>query len=308
MLVIVTTPDTRLDAGAVGLALARRWSAAGDSVLLCDGATNGSTLPRRLGEALRTRFSPADRGLPSLIVARDGLNLSTLARHCYSLESAKGSLWALFGPANPEASRLAAEWLVERANEVKAVDAERHVILATSLNGEPSPLIPLMLAAEAVVVVAPAEDADAARSLRQMCRDAGLTVFDRNHRLLVVEGTSALSDEDLHIESGLRVAGRLQATDDERLWRDRPRRAGIIHPSSDDAWQPSAAGSTSPRWRPDKATSSVLDSIAMRVRTLIGLYGEDERSVSDAVEPVATSRLRKRLKSRRRRVGEEASS
>ena len=47
MLVLLAADGTRLDAGAVALALARRWSDAGQQVLFVDADTSGSRLARR---------------------------------------------------------------------------------------------------------------------------------------------------------------------------------------------------------------------------------------------------------------------
>ena len=43
--------------------------------------------------------------------------------------------------------------------------------------------------------------------------------FARRHRLLIVEGSSPLGDDEIHAESGLRVAGRLPVLDDDKILR-----------------------------------------------------------------------------------------
>ncbi len=274
MLAVVTTPTTRLDAGAVGLALARCWSAAGLSVLFVDAAREGSTLAKRVGETSRTGFSPADRGLPSLMVSREEPQLRTLANHCYDLEVSAGSLWALFGPFNADAAALAMQWLSEHVDPMTSIDAVRRVIVATSLQHEPSPLNPLLLAAEVLVIVAPVSDADAARQLRQLCADAGVMVFGRNHRLLVVEGACELGDEELHLQTELHVAGRLPVVDDDRMLRERPHRR-------------------------DRAVGGELDKVASRVSALIGLYESERTPSPEAAESPSFSKLRRLLSSLR---------
>ena len=127
MLTLLAAEGTRLDAGSVGLALSRRWSDAGDRVLFVDADASGSRLAERFGEAVRAEYSPAVRGLPSLIVAREPLTLKLLADHCYSLDASAGLLWALFAPYHPAGAQYAARWLGEHADDLRAVDRERSV-------------------------------------------------------------------------------------------------------------------------------------------------------------------------------------
>ena len=219
MLAVVAAGGARLDAGSVGLALARRWSESGEAVLFVDADVAGSRLAQRLGEAERVEYSPAVRGLASLIVAREPVTLRLLADHCYSLDTADGSLWALFAPFHPTGAAHGASWLAERAGDLAAIDRERRVIVSVSLPTGGQRLLPLLEAVPVVVVVAPVESAEQAKGLWTLCRDAGLMSFDRKQRLLVVEGASQLDADEIHAESGLRVAGSLPVLDDDRVLR-----------------------------------------------------------------------------------------
>ena len=219
MLAVVSAEGARLDAGSVALELVRRWSDNGARVVLVDADTSGSRLARRFGEAVHADYSPAVRGLPSLIVAREPLTLRLLADHCYSLDTSKGSLWALFAPDNPAGAARAAGWLDERALELMEVDAVRSVIVSSSLRAGGEHLANLLRAAPVVVVLAPAGSIEQAKSLWTQCRDAGLMGFERRHRVLVVEGHSAPSDDEIGAEAGMHVAGRLPIVDDERVLR-----------------------------------------------------------------------------------------
>ena len=246
MLALVAAEGTLLDAGSVGLALSRRWSDAGDPVLFVDADTSGSRLAERFGEAARAEYSPAVRGLPSLIVAREPLTLRLLADHCYSLDTSGGSLWALFAPYHLAGAQYAAQWLGERADDLIAVDRQRSVVVSASLRSGTDGLEPLLRVVPVVVVLAAVESADAAKGLWTLCRDAGLMGFARRHRLLIVEGSSPLDDDEIHAESGLRVAGSLPVFDDDKILRPQVGRR-------------------------ERAFASVLDKIAARISALMAL-------------------------------------
>ena len=246
MLALLAAEGTRLDVGSVGLALSRRWSDDGDRVLFVDADASGSRLAERFGEAVRAEYSPAVRGLPSLIVAREPLTLRLLADHCYSLDTSDGSLWALFAPYHPAGAQYAARWLGERAEDLMAVDRERSVIVSASLRNAAESLEPVLRAVPVVVVLAAVESADVAKGLWARCRDAGLMSFARRHRLVIVEGSSPLDDDEIHAESGLRVAGRLPVLDDDRILRLQGGRR-------------------------ERAFASVLDKIAARISALMAL-------------------------------------
>ena len=219
MLAVLAAEDARLDAGSVGLALARRWSSHGEPVLLVDADTTGSRLAERFGAAMRAEYSPALRGMASLIVAREPLNLKSLADHCYSLDDSQGSLWSLFAPFDVSACRYAADWLAERVGDLAAVDRQRRVLVSACLPSGAESLMPLLQSCAAAVVVAPAETQESVAALWAMCRDAGLMGFDRGHRLLIVEGSSPLDDDEIRVEAGMHVAGRLPVVEAERLMR-----------------------------------------------------------------------------------------
>lgn len=219
MLAVLGVEGARLDAGSVGLVLARRWSEAGERVLFVDADTSGSRLAQRFGEAVRAEYSPALRGMPSLIVARERLTVRLLADHCYSLDTSTGSLWALFAPDHPVGAEHAAGWLAGRVDELAAVNAQRSVVMSSSLPAGAQRLAPVLLAGAVVVVVAPVASMEQAQGLWTLCRDLGLSGRRCPYRALIVEGDSALSDENIGIETGMHVAGRLPIVDDERILR-----------------------------------------------------------------------------------------
>ena len=259
MLAVVTAAGARLDVGSVGLALSRRCSEAGDRVLFVDADASGSRLAERFGEAVRADYSPARRGLPSLIVAREQLTLRLLADHCYSLDTSDGSLWALFAPLHPAGARQAAQWLGRRAGDLMAVHRERSVIVSASLRSGGEGLEPLLRAAPAMVVISPVESAEHARALGTMFRGGGPAGPGRAYRVLVVEGPSPLGDEEICAVSGLPVAGRLPVLDDDRVLR--------------------LQGA-----RKDRAFAWALDKIAGRVSALLSL---DEAAAPDGLPPDA---------------------
>ena len=216
MLTLLAPQGARLDPGAVGLALARRWSDSGERVLFVDADTSGSRLAERLGTAERAEYSPATRGLPSLVAARRPLTLESVAPHCYSM--ADGGLWTLFAPFHPDGGEHAAGWLAARAGELEALDRQRTVVLASSIRSGATSLDPLLQAAAAVVVLAPVETVGQAKELWELLREHGLLGWERTHRALIVEGDSSLDDE-IRAEAGLHVVGRLPVIDDDRVLR-----------------------------------------------------------------------------------------
>ena len=226
MLAIIAAAGARLDAGAVGLALARYWSGAGDEVLFVDADTTGSRLAERLGEAVRAEYSPTVRGLPSLIVAREPFTPRLLARHCYSLDAPGGSLWGLFAPSHPTGGEHAAGWLADHRDDLAAVDRERRVIVSASLDAGEGPVTPLLLAAPVLIVLAPLESVEQCKLLWERCRYAGLMGFARKQRLVVVEGSSRLGDDQVQAETGMLLAGRLPVIDDDRVLRQQGGRRG----------------------------------------------------------------------------------
>ena len=174
MLAILAAEDARLDAGSVGLALARRWSNHGEPVLLVDADTTGSRLAERFGAARRAEYSPALRGMASLIVAREPLNLKSLADHCYSLDDSQGSLVvavrALRCVRLPLRGRLAGGACGRSRRDRQAAQSPG-VGLSAERRGEPH-------AAASVLrghgCGRAAETQESVAALWSMCRDAGL--------------------------------------------------------------------------------------------------------------------------------------
>ena len=230
VLALITANGARLDAGSVGLAIARGWSDDGRQVLFIDADTSGTRLAARLGEATRAAYAPAERGLPSLMAARQPLTLKLLAEHCYSLDTAPGSLWSLFAPQHPAGAAHAAAWLAERRQPVAELSRTRAVIVTSPALEADSPLLPLLRLARAVVFLAPAATPEQATALGELCDHTGLARVPMQHRLLAVEGSSTIADKALRAASGLHVIGRLPALEDERiLRRQNTRRERALH-------------------------------------------------------------------------------
>ena len=191
MLVLLAADGTRLDAGSVGLALTRRWADAGAPALFVDADTDGTRLAGRLGQVAFADYSPAARGLPSLIVAREPLTLRLLADHCYSLDTAAGSLWALFAPSHPDGGKHAAQWLAERIDDLATVGRERAVLVASRFPDGAELFASAPWSAAVLVVLAAVPAADAAKELAALCRDTRLSSSRCPHRALIVEGDTA---------------------------------------------------------------------------------------------------------------------
>ena len=219
MLTVLTTGASRFDAGALALAVARRWSDSGEAVLFVDAGTADPGLAQRLGGVEHVEYSPAQRGLPSLMVCRQPLTLRLLADHCYSLDTEAGSLWALFGPHHPNGAEYAARWLGSRSAELAEVDAQRNVVVSSSLPACAETLAPVLWASTPLVVVAPVETMEEAKGLWSLMRDLRLSRRRCRHRALIVEGDPDLADDEIGIEAGMRVAGRLPVVDDESVLR-----------------------------------------------------------------------------------------
>ena len=224
MLGVVSAKGARLDAGSVGLSMARLWAAAGQHVLFIDAATVGEPLAGRVGATIRAEYRPEICGLPSLIAARKPLTLSLMAEHCFSLDTEKGSLWAMFGPSHPEGRRFAARWLEERVSELTEIDRQRTIILASSLQSSDDAQVPLLKALPALAYLAPAGSRSEASSLRSLCDACGL--LEMNHdgsqqqRALVIDGDSAaIGDNEAMGITKLYLEGRLPQIADERLLR-----------------------------------------------------------------------------------------
>jgi hypothetical protein len=219
VLALVATGGARLNAGSVGLAIARIWSEADRRVLFIDGDTEGTALADRLGSATRSGYSPAERGLPSLIAARRPVTLKLLADHCVSLGTSVGSLWGLFAPYHPAGAAYAAGWLSERVPEIQALAHERTVLVATGLHRADSPLLPLLRAARIVVFLAPAHTPQQLTALGELREASGLARPGRQVGVLVSEDTPTIPDEVIRTASGLPLAGRLPLIEDEGVLR-----------------------------------------------------------------------------------------
>jgi hypothetical protein len=70
-----------------------------------------------------------------------------------------------------------------------------------------------------VVVLAPVETGEQAAALWEMLRGAGLMGFKRAHRAIIVEGESPLDDDEIRVEAGMHVVGRLPVIEDDRVLR-----------------------------------------------------------------------------------------
>ena len=256
MLAVLAPPGARLDAGSVGLALARRWSESAGRALFVDVDTTGSRLAQRYGAATRAEYSPAVRGMPSLIVAREPLELKTLADHCYSLGDSQGSLWALFAPFNVQAGVYAAGWLAERADALAAVDRYRSVVLAASLSGA-SRVAPLLQSCAVAAVVAPVESRESAAALWSMCRDAGLMGF-RTRPPAAHRGGLVPAGRRRDPGRGRHACGREDPprSDDERLLRPQG-------------------------GRKERAVARAIEEIVATVQNLLRLGAESRPGVSD---------------------------
>lgn len=216
MLVVATADGARLDPGALGLAVARFWSEADSPVVFVDGDASGPRLAARYGATENADYSPANRGLPSLMVARKPLTLRLLAEHCYSLSTPAGSLWALFGPRHPQGAAQAAGWLAERRGQLLEIDGRRRVVASASLTAGGEHADSLLRAASVVVVVAAVASAEQAEALGERCRRAGLDSPGRGPWMLIVEDGSVVPDEHIEAETGMRIVGRLPVIDDEK--------------------------------------------------------------------------------------------
>ena len=224
MLGIVSTSNARHDAGSLALALTKGWSSAGQLMLFIDADTTGSSLAERYGAVVRSEYSPAARGLPSLIAAREPLNLKLIADHCYSLDREEGRRWALFAPRHPDGAKYAVSWLGERIGELKEIDRERNIVISSSLQTDEDAVVPLLKALPVLVLLAPVGTRDEAKALRSLCEDSGLLGPDDSDspkiRCLILEGRSQdVGDNEIMGLTKLYVLGRLPPVEDEKLLR-----------------------------------------------------------------------------------------
>ena len=219
MLALIGLRGAKLNAASVGLGIARAWATAGRRVLFVDADVEGSALARRLGEATRAEYLPAERGLPSLIAARRPLTMKLLADHCYNLDSGGGSLWSLFAPFHPRGGVHAAGWLAASTPEVLEIGRERAVLVASAGLRPDSPLLPLLQQAHAIVFLATLGTREQVMEFRAISEAIGPPAAGRRQRLLVVAGAPAMDSAELQAAAHLTVAGQLPVIEDEKVLR-----------------------------------------------------------------------------------------
>ncbi len=256
MLAVVTASRSSLMAGSVGFLLAGRLGGEGAPVALIDADTVGAALHERLGESVRRTFSPAERGLPSLIASREELTLQLLADHSYSIDTAASGaswsirlgqssrrtpspadggpaargaavpLWVLFGPQSREGGRLAVQWLAEHFGALARIDSVRRVVVSVALTATDTAMAALLGRIPAAVVISPVETGESLRGLRAELGAAGLldggpaaVPGERRPVGLVVEGETSVAHDVISSELGLDVVGSLPATEDYRVLR-----------------------------------------------------------------------------------------
>lgn len=216
---LLAARSATLDAGSVALGLCRRWSDAGRRSLFIDADLDGTSLAERFNAATRAGCSPAERGIPSLVVSGQPLGLDAVAQHSYTVPGAAENMWLLFAPRHPGGAEYAAGWLGERTPEMLALDAERSVVVASGLRGREGILQPLLEAAPTVVVLAPAATAAEVEELQTLARSPGPAGPSGQRRMLLIEGQSTMSDDELESAAGLEVVGRLPVMADEKILR-----------------------------------------------------------------------------------------
>ena len=221
MLVVAGGDRTRLDTGSVALALARRLGESDRKALFVDADATGSRLARRCGQALGAPFSPATRGLPTLIAARDPMRVDALAAHCYSLSAGPESLWLLFAPESAAGGRVAAGWLAERAAELRELDRTRRVVVSVPSWQQYDTVLPLLKSASTLIHHQRLTNKGAAEALLRRLGSVGLSGAGMRPGVLLVEEQSPLEDGPLQMTTGLRVIGRLPFVADEKVLRMR---------------------------------------------------------------------------------------
>ena len=144
----------------------------------------------------------------------------------------------------------AAAWLVERADDLVAMSAQRRVVVASALLHRDGRLLPLLRAAAVVVILGIAETDEQVTLLRTVCEDAGLLGLSLQHRLLLLEGTSPLDDDELRLATGLHVGGRLPFVEDERVLSLPGRADGARGRAADEGVSPSRSPPRPRTWTP----------------------------------------------------------
>lgn len=250
LVIVVASDEAAHDSGSIALAVARRWAAHGREILCVDADASGSALARRLGEATRSTFPPAERGLPSLMASRLPLTAELLRNHCWRLgATGTGDVWLLLGPTSASGARLAATWLAGSASSLMDANTGRSMIVSMShplAQGQEA----FLSAASAVALVAPAdtdERFDALRVLGSALND----MTERCSPCVVIDGSAVRSYEEIRTASGVHVAGQLEGVPEQVLLRNRPRRR-----DSKSAW--------------------LIDELAARMAFLAADDGQDE--------------------------------
>ncbi|MYB81277.1 MAG: hypothetical protein F4X53_06645 [Acidimicrobiales bacterium] len=220
---VVALPDAAHDSGSVAVAVARRWAAHGRDVLVVDADSSGPALASRLRKATRASFSPALRGVPSLMAARQPLAAAVLEEHCWHHGTAgEGSVRLLLGPTSTAGAPTAVAWLAQHTDGLLAANAGRHTIvsMAVPLRGS---LEALRGAASAVVLLAPA---DTEERFEALCAASGSLIEAAPccSPCVVLDGPAIRSHEEIHTASGLHVAGRLDTVHERALLGSRTRR------------------------------------------------------------------------------------
>lgn len=228
VVVVAASPEATHDGGSVAVAVARRWAAHGRDVLFVDADACGSALARRLGSATRADFSPAQRGVPSLMAARQRVTADLLEEHCWRLAAGDdGAVRMLLGPTNTAGALSAAGWLARHADELLTANAGRHMIVSMAV-----PLLhdqeAFLRAASAVVLVAPADTEERFAALRTLGSSL-IGAAKRCAPCVVIDGAAVHSYEEIHAVSGMHVAGRLDAMPERVLLGGRTRRRDAKH-------------------------------------------------------------------------------
>lgn len=223
LVAVVTSHEAAHNSGCAGVAIARNWAAHDRDVLFVDADASGSALARRLGDATRADFSPATRGLPSLMAARQPLTTELLSQHCWRLSvPGNRAVRLLLGPTSASGAPLAAAWLANRASSLLDASADSNVIVSMT-----TPLVrgqeAFLRAASAVVLLAPTDTDERFEALRAL--GSSLTrAAERCSPCLVIDGPTDRSYDEIHAASGLHVAGRLDAVPERVLLGSRTRR------------------------------------------------------------------------------------
>ena len=221
MLVVAGGDRTRLDTGSLALALARRLSESGRRVLFVDADATGSRLAERSGHAIGAPFSPATRGLPTLIAARDPLQAETLAAHCYSLNAGPESLWLLFAPESAAGGRFTAGWLAERVADLRELDRTREVVVSVPSWQQHDAVLPLLRNASVLIHHQRIANEGAAQALARWSGSVGLPAAGNGRSVLLVEEDSPLEDGPQQMITGMWVVARVPFLADEKVLRMR---------------------------------------------------------------------------------------